>query len=874
VTISVVQFKGVVGNTSGGTTTVNFTSNVTAGNTIIVWIGDYNTSRSVISCTTPQYNSASVTGASTVFSVQNPGVNSANIMFSACYMLPNVTGGHTSVSFTLTNNTGGANSGCVIAEVSGLGSAPVLDSGASPNPATASNDSSVSNTISSGSTGNITSSPELIVGGFMNDDGSAAGPGAPWTVSNPATGGNFLYGGYQVVTSSGSAYAFTGTQSTGLQWAAGVAAIQVTPAATTPGAPLAAAPGPSWRKRFQPWRKAATARVEPPQTVTVSGSVALAPMAMSGTVAVLSPAPPLAATPGRTWRRVFQPWRKAAQQRVQPPQPVTVSGSVAMAPMAMSGSGVVATVATPLAAAPGRSWQRVFQPWRKAALQRQQPPAVITVSGSVALAPMAMSCTAVVGLSAAPPAATPGPAWQRVFQPWRKAAGQRVQPPAVVAVSGSVALAPMALSGSGVVASVAAPLAAAPAPAWQRVFQPWRRAAAQRVQPPQPVTVSGSIALAPMAMSGTATAVFPAAAVSVAQPGPAWRRVFQPWRKAAGQRVQPPATVTVSGSVALAPMALSGSVVVVTVATPPATPGPSWQRVFQPWRRAAQQRVQPPVSITVSGTIALAPMAMSGAGTAAVPAIAPAAATPGRSWRRQFQPWRRGVQAQQLPPQGAVAVSGSVALAPMAVNGTCVVATVAAPAAATPAPSWRQRFQPWRKAAQQRVQPPAVITVSGSVALAPMALSGSASAAALVIAPPAAIPGPAWRRRFRRKFTPALSPPTVIVTGLHYVTLTIDLFDGAGFRQPSGLATFTPTAVLTSPGNGVFGQIPVVAAFRPGQVTTVRLLSTDSNPITPPGWEWTVTFSGMAANPAPFSFLLPYASGAAQFLSSLTPEGG
>jgi hypothetical protein len=47
-----------------------------------------------------------------------------------------------------------------------------------------------------------------------------------------------------------------------------------------------------------------------------------------------------------------------------------------------------------------------------------------------------------------PPAAMPGLPWRRRFQPWRRAAGRRFDIPAVVGASGSIALAPLAVAGS------------------------------------------------------------------------------------------------------------------------------------------------------------------------------------------------------------------------------------------------------------------------------------------------------------------------------------------------------------------------------------------------------------------------------------------
>src|SRR5215472_14221153 len=67
--VSVVQVKDKANY--GSTATISFTSNVAIGNSVLVWICDYNTSGSVISTSTPQYNGSPVTGALKLFEVQN-----------------------------------------------------------------------------------------------------------------------------------------------------------------------------------------------------------------------------------------------------------------------------------------------------------------------------------------------------------------------------------------------------------------------------------------------------------------------------------------------------------------------------------------------------------------------------------------------------------------------------------------------------------------------------------------------------------------------------------------------------------------------------------------------------------------------------------
>ena len=107
---------------------------------------------------------------------------------------------------------------------------------------------------------------------------------------------------------------------------------------------------------------------------------------------------------------------------------------------------------------------------------------------------------------------------------------------------------------------------------------------------------------------------------------------------------------------------------------------------------------------------------------------------------------------------------------------------------------------------------------------------------------------------------------------LNYVTLTLDLYDGQGNPVIAGEALFTPTAQLTDTTNHeLITLAPVPCVFHSAGTPAVKLLATDNGPPAPAGWAWTVTFTGVAGNPASFSFFLPYASGSAQNLSAQAP---
>lgn len=108
---------------------------------------------------------------------------------------------------------------------------------------------------------------------------------------------------------------------------------------------------------------------------------------------------------------------------------------------------------------------------------------------------------------------------------------------------------------------------------------------------------------------------------------------------------------------------------------------------------------------------------------------------------------------------------------------------------------------------------------------------------------------------------------------LNYVTLTVDLIDGAGNTPEAGWAVFTPTVTLTdTTDNELVGTLPVSVPFTTlGVAPTVRLLATDNASLLPAGWAWNVQFSAVAGAPAAYNFFLPFTGGASQYLSSQTP---
>lgn len=103
---------------------------------------------------------------------------------------------------------------------------------------------------------------------------------------------------------------------------------------------------------------------------------------------------------------------------------------------------------------------------------------------------------------------------------------------------------------------------------------------------------------------------------------------------------------------------------------------------------------------------------------------------------------------------------------------------------------------------------------------------------------------------------------------LSYVNLTIDLYDGQGNPLTGGVVTFTPSALLLNPGVEIVPTVGINVSLVAGGPQVVKLLATDNAGITPNGWGWVVSYNGVPGNPPSQTILLPFASGASQFLSN------
>ena len=201
-TITVVQV--VAAETSSNTAyTATFTSNVTAGNSVILNATGATANNTSLSSSNPTFNGSSVTGSALAKDVSL--ASSSGSVYEAIWIMPNVAGGAKGVGLTVANNTysGDGSTGLVAWEVSGLGTSPVVDR-------TASN----TGTGTSGNTGTtaaITQAPEIVIAGVVWYGTLPTKLGSPWTDSQ--FGQDYSIGSQQIVASSGGTYSYATTSS-------------------------------------------------------------------------------------------------------------------------------------------------------------------------------------------------------------------------------------------------------------------------------------------------------------------------------------------------------------------------------------------------------------------------------------------------------------------------------------------------------------------------------------------------------------------------------------------------------------------------------------------------------------------------------------
>jgi len=498
------------------------------------------------------------------------------------------------------------------------------------------------------------------------------------------------------------------------------------------GGPLSAAadvpqvqPGPTWLGLFKSYWPKPRQPAPPagPPAVNATGSLTLAPLALSGQGGESSPDQPQTA-PGPVWLRLFRPWLA----RPVPPVPsipaVNASGGITLAPLTLSGTAGQTSPDQPQAD-PGPLWSRLFRPWAPKPLPPPPATPAVNATGSLSLAPLTLSGS---GGQSSPdvPQAQPGPFWLRLFKPGLT---RPVPPPPAVQginATGNLALAPLALSGTAAQTSPDVPQID-PGPSWLRFFKPGLQRPAPQVPSSSGVQTHGGITLAPLSLSGTAAQTSPDQPSIT--PGPSWLRLFRPWAQRPVPPLpgpNPPGAATCTGSLALAPLSLSGAAGQTSPDIPSVQPGPVWSRLFRPWAARPVPPLPAQQAVTSTGSLSLAPLALSGTGGQSSPDVP--TVQPGPFWQRLFRPWL----ARPVPPPPAtpaVSASGGITLAPLSLSGAGAVKGGSPDAPQVqPGPSWLRFFKPWvqRPVPVNAGQGAVTITSSGGITLAPIALSGNA----------------------------------------------------------------------------------------------------------------------------------------------------
>jgi hypothetical protein len=201
--ISVVQAESV---SNGG----SLTSPVTPGSTVLILPVCYEFGSALVSTSSPELGGTPYTGAALLASSQNAyqSATTAAIGYTAAWMLPDVqASGLSSISLSV---SGGNILDLFAMEITGLGS-PSLDqssTGSDPD----------SDALTSGTTGAITSAPEIVIAGAVLIDEAIGSPGAPWTVVQDGT--QFGQLAYQIASGSGGTYTWSATGAATNAWAA------------------------------------------------------------------------------------------------------------------------------------------------------------------------------------------------------------------------------------------------------------------------------------------------------------------------------------------------------------------------------------------------------------------------------------------------------------------------------------------------------------------------------------------------------------------------------------------------------------------------------------------------------------------------------
>ena len=251
---------------------------------------------------------------------------------------------------------------------------------------------------------------------------------------------------------------------------------------------------------------------------------------------------------------------------------------------------------------PGPAWLDNFKPgW-----PRPRPPVppsfvnMVTTSGSMAVAPVTYLGAQVVQVTGDVPSINPGPAWLDYFKPgWPKR--NRISSPPSGPYYGNQ---PNLTDQNQI----------RPGPTWLDTFKPGMPRPRPQTLPTGTGQLSGLMALAAPAMSGTVT-VYPTCSGGLHQPGPAIQAQGATPLFIAGSMVVAPVAIQGQGK---APVITSGSMSVAApkVLTPPVNrdmpqiqPGPAWLQRFKPMLPRRFKIPANPGFVITRGSMAVPPPA-------------------------------------------------------------------------------------------------------------------------------------------------------------------------------------------------------------------------------------------------------------------------
>jgi hypothetical protein len=180
-----------------------FTKGTTAGNTVFILAGAYNQTNSVMSSSAPLLGGIAIPDSNHLYGDAVAGYISSleEGQLATAWMLPNVPGGLTSFSLTITN-------GSIIdlwaLEVSGLGANPTFDKSGTYASTTAG-----SETVAITTPATVYPN-ELIIANASSYEGFFGGPSQGYWTSQ-VSGSTHTAIAYAIQTASGSAYSYTNT---------------------------------------------------------------------------------------------------------------------------------------------------------------------------------------------------------------------------------------------------------------------------------------------------------------------------------------------------------------------------------------------------------------------------------------------------------------------------------------------------------------------------------------------------------------------------------------------------------------------------------------------------------------------------------------